>query len=188
MMTLRVLGWALYTLAASALVGLAAVAASGPATLSPLGVDALAVRLDLASTVLLVLILGVGAVVAGYSTRHLSGEPQVGRYAAGLGGAVFGLALAVTALHLPLLWVGWVAATWSLITLVRWRHTTDVASSPGAVCRVVADRWRPDPAGRAHRPCSGHRNHQPRSSSAPRSPTSRVCRSPRSPHCWPPPA
>ncbi|MCZ3389877.1 MAG: Na-translocating system protein MpsB [Actinomycetia bacterium] len=130
MMTLRVLGWTLYTLAACVLAGLVAVAIGGPVTLRPLGFDAIALRLDLASAVLLVLILGVGAVVAAYSTRQLAGEPRVGQYAAGLAGAVFGLTLAVTALALPLLWIGWVAATWSLIALVGWRHLTDAARRP----------------------------------------------------------
>ncbi len=130
MMALRALGWTLYTLAGSALAGLFVVALGGPVTVRPIGIDAMALRFDLASAVLLVLILGVGAVVAGYSTRHLGGEPRVGQYAAGLAGAVFGLTLAVTALALPLLWIGWVAATWSLIALVSWRHTTEAARRP----------------------------------------------------------
>lgn len=128
MTPLRALAWILTALLVAALVALVGLAWGDPMTVEVLGMAAL--QIDLVSALLLVLVLGVGAVVASYSTRHLSGEPRQGRYTAGLGLAVVGLCISVTAIHLPIMWAGWVAATVGLVVLVAWRNTTEQTRRP----------------------------------------------------------
>lgn len=130
MNSLKALSYLLWTVAVAALVGLMATAITGPAIVPLLGVDALSLQFDLVTALLLVLILGVGAVVAGFSATHLGGEPRPGGFALALGGSLAGLSLAVSAVHLPVLWMGWTTASLGVVALVRWRHASPAARRP----------------------------------------------------------
>ena len=130
MKSLKALSYLLWTVAGAALVGVVALAMAGSATVQLLGVGALTVQLDLVTTLLLVLILGVGAVVAAFAATHLEGEPRPAGFVLALGGTLAGLSLAVTAVHLPVLWLGWATASLGLMALVRWRHTSAAARRP----------------------------------------------------------
>ena len=126
----KALSSVLCAVAVAAIVGLAVIAINGPATVPLLGIDALTLQFDVVTALLLVVVLGVGAVVAVFSATHLGGEPRPGRFELALLGTLVGLSLAVTAVHLPVLWLGWATASLGLVALVKWRHASDVAHRP----------------------------------------------------------
>lgn len=91
---------------------------AGRVDLGPVGTADVGLRLGVVESLLLVLVGGIGTVVAVYSRRNLVGQRRLSRYAALELGTIIGLALAVSASSLPLLAVGWTTATVTLSALV----------------------------------------------------------------------
>ncbi|HSL56468.1 MAG TPA: putative inorganic carbon transporter subunit DabA [Acidimicrobiales bacterium] len=85
--------------------------------------------------ILLLVVCGIGAVVAAASARALRGEPAAGRFAGALALTVAATAAVAVAASLPVLAVAWVAVTpalWLLLT-----HDRSVPGAAAAAGRVV---------------------------------------------------
>lgn len=132
MMVLRVVRGVLSLLAAGALAALllALSGREGEVSLLTVGlgdrgtVD-VGLRTTAATAVLLLLVTGVGAVVASYSVRNLTGQHRVARYAVALLAVVLALVVAVSAASLPLLAIAWAVPSLALPVLVSHAGTAE---------------------------------------------------------------
>lgn len=109
--TLHIASWAalLALVAATALAGWVAVA--GPRTIAPAGAEAvLAMRLDVVSVTMLVLVAFVGWVVVRFAATYLDGEAQQGRFTTWLALTLASVMLLVSAGTLPQLVLAWIAS------------------------------------------------------------------------------
>ncbi len=91
---------------------------AGRVDLGWLGSAEVGVHLGVVETLLLLLVTGIGLVVAAYSARNLVGQDGLVRYASLVTVTVAALALAVTATSLPVLALAWTVASASLSGLV----------------------------------------------------------------------
>lgn len=91
---------------------------AGRLHLGSLGYADVGVRLGVMESMLLLLVTGIGLVVAVYSARNLIGQERLLRYAFLETVTVVALALTVTASSLPVLAAGWTVATVTLSALV----------------------------------------------------------------------
>ncbi|MFC6239655.1 putative inorganic carbon transporter subunit DabA [Longivirga aurantiaca] len=126
MSPLRVTTTALTLTALGSVLLLATVLVNGPVTADlgavdagPFGTATVGLGLDAVRAMLLVLVTGVGAVVAAYSRRNLAGQARLARFAVLQLVVVLGLALAVSAASLPLLALGWIASGLAMSGLVE---------------------------------------------------------------------
>jgi len=104
-----------------------------------LGYADVGVRLGVVEALLLLLVSGIGLVVAVYSARNLVGQEALARYALLETLTVFALALTVTASSLPVLAAGWTAATVTLSGLIAHPGTMRARRSARQVrCRLLS--------------------------------------------------
>ncbi len=101
----------------------------GVLDLGPLGPAPIGVAVGAIPAFLLVLVTGVGALVAAYSARNLAGQHRLPRFAALELAAVLGLATAVIAPSLPQLAFGWTVGGLSVAALVAHAGTPAARSS-----------------------------------------------------------
>ncbi|MEZ5116442.1 MAG: putative inorganic carbon transporter subunit DabA [Candidatus Nanopelagicales bacterium] len=120
-------------LLAVAVTGTAPALTLGTVDLGPLGPATVGVSVGLVPAFLLVLVTGLGAVVASYAVRNLAGQRRLGRFAALEVLAIGALALAVTAQSLPLLALGWTTAGLALAALVAHAGTPSARAAAGRV-------------------------------------------------------
>ena len=103
------------TLAALGLVGFVAAADDGRTG------DVLGLGVDRVSSLLLVAVVGTGAVVAGFSRRNVDDEGRTTRYFALVGLVVGASALVVLPGGPIALGLGWIASGWALTSLIGWQ-------------------------------------------------------------------
>lgn len=119
MLMLRLVRIPIAALAVAAVLLLVRALAGAPATLpaepGPLG---LGLGVGVLSSLLLLLVAGVGTVVSTYSARNLIGQERLTRFALLELGTVLALAVVVTSTNLPVLALGWTAATLGISGLV----------------------------------------------------------------------
>ena len=143
MLLLRVARATLLAFALLVLVGLlSGVVAGAPSAWTAAVLDlgaggdlTLGIRLGLVPGLLLLLVSGVGALVASYAVRNLEGQPRLARFAALEVVAVLALALAVSAASLPVLAVGWTVGGLAISALVAHSGTAAAQAAAGVVRR-----------------------------------------------------
>ena len=124
MTALRAVRSTLVVAALLAVVLLVSVLTTGPLTLTTTSLAVAGtvvtpgVHVDALSGTLLVVVTGIGALVAAFSVRHLVGGSRLERYALLQAAMVAGLAWSVTAASLPFALAGWVVAGLALAGLV----------------------------------------------------------------------
>ena len=121
----------------------------GLLSLGDLGTAPFGVVGGLVPWLLLVLVVGIGAVVATYATRNLVGQPRLARFAALEVVAVVALASAVVAPSLVQLALGWIVGGLAVAGLVGHTLTPAARRSPTSLppgsWRVMSrcgPRWR----------------------------------------------
>lgn len=91
------------------------------------GVEALGLRLDRATALLLAAVTSTGAVVASFARRSVDLDGRAGRFFVLFGALVTGSALVVAPGGWLLLLIGWLGASWALVSLVG--HRSDLPAA-----------------------------------------------------------
>ncbi|MEM8883658.1 MAG: NADH-quinone oxidoreductase subunit L [Planctomycetota bacterium] len=111
-------------LVTGAAVGLAALVATGSAFSASASDVTLGVRLDLATSVMLMLVTTIGLIIARYSRNYLRGEPGAGRYVCWLLATLGSVSLLVIADNLLVIAIAWFATSITLHQLLTFYDRT----------------------------------------------------------------